>query len=94
MRRNNWKTKSSKAIGLAEKSEIETLFLDCIDEYKSQLLKRKPIAGNSSAKFTNNFILEKTTFESPEILEQIAMNKDTLISVFDEIFGSNDYIGI
>lgn len=46
MRTNNLKTKSSKAIGFSEKSEVENLFLDCVDETKKDLLKKKSLTSS------------------------------------------------
>ena len=76
MRNTNLKTKSSKALGFSEKSEVENLFLDCIDETKKDLLKKK----------------NKLQSETP-LIEQVVLNKEGLIGVFEEMFGSGGYVG-
>ncbi len=43
-KRTNSKIKNCKALTKAEKSEIENLFLDAIDESKKEILRKKTIS--------------------------------------------------
>lgn len=61
-KKSNSRIKNSCALDYSEKSEVENLFLDCIDECKKELLKKKSMShgGHSQAKFSNNIIAENT----------------------------------
>ena len=40
MKKQNYKARTSQAVGFSEKAEVETLFLDSIEEIKNDLLKK------------------------------------------------------
>mmetsp|Transcript_31438 Transcript_31438/g.30786 ORF Transcript_31438/g.30786 Transcript_31438/m.30786 type:complete len:129 (+) Transcript_31438:837-1223(+) len=44
----NTKIKTTQAQGNWDKSELENLFLDCIDQYKKEALRKKTLAQRSS----------------------------------------------
>eukprot|EP00347_Sterkiella_histriomuscorum_P006538 403352386 len=93
-KRSNMRIKNSQAQGYSDKAEVENLFLDCIDECKKDLIKKKTMNnGQSQAKFQNNMIVEQTSYESQALIEQVTFNKEVLISVFEEIFGTGGYVG-
>ena len=43
MKRVNAKIKTSSAQEVSDKSEIENFFLDCVDEIKKDVAKKRPI---------------------------------------------------
>lgn len=91
-KRNNLRIKNYKAQDYSEKSEIENLFLDCVDECKRDLLKKKAMNA-SQAKFSNNMIVESTSSDHQALMEQVILNKDTLITVFEQVFGTGGFVG-
>ncbi|CDW90797.1 UNKNOWN [Stylonychia lemnae] len=91
-KRNNLKIKNYKAQDYSEKSEIENLFLDCVDECKRDLLKKKAMNA-SQAKFSNNMIVESTSSDHQALMEQVILNKETLITVFEQVFGTGGFVG-
>ena len=66
------------AVETSEKTEIENLFLDSVDEYKKESFKLK---GKSV----------KNVGESVPgtIIDLVVGNKDALISVFEDMFGAD-----
>ena len=44
-------------------------------------------------KFTNNMIQEASINEQTVLLENIVLNKDALVAVFEEMFGSGGFVG-
>jgi hypothetical protein len=41
----NNRLKSAQAINISEKTEVENLFLDCIDETKKKILRKKTLSN-------------------------------------------------
>ena len=68
LKKDNVKCMKSRALDFSEKSEVENLFLDCVDEQKKELLKKKTLA-TSQTKFTNNIIQQNTNVDSQAIME-------------------------
>lgn len=46
-KRINLKLKNGKAIDISDKTELENLFLDCVDECKKDVLRRKSIPASA-----------------------------------------------
>jgi hypothetical protein len=47
-KRLNLKLKNGKAIDISEKTELENLFLDCVDECKKDVLRKKSVPLSSN----------------------------------------------
>jgi hypothetical protein len=45
-KKSNMRMKNMLAVGNSEKSEVENLFLDCVDECKKDILRKKTLNSN------------------------------------------------
>lgn len=76
------KLKNAHAVDFSEKTEVENLFLDCVDECKKEVLRKKTLLHSS------NHAEEVNSPTSQAFLEDIVLNKDSLIVAFEEMFGN------
>lgn len=67
---------------MSEKTEIESLFLEGIDEQKREFVRKKMASGKKPLRS-----------DVEQMIESVCMNKDTLIACFDMIFGSEALSG-
>lgn len=76
---------------MADKSELESLFLDSIEECKKDIIRRRSLQRNSNQSHVMA-LSHNTNQEVPACLYQIALNKDVLICAFEEMFGNSTAI--
>lgn len=84
LKHKNMKARNKQAHNFTDKSELENLFLDCVDENKKDVIRT---------------IIEKQANRDPELMpkdtgtrvliEQVCTNKETLILIFEELFGKD-----
>lgn len=85
VKKNNLRMKSAKANDFAEKSEIENLFLDSVEEWKKEILRRTSMKYDGAE--TTNYDLSQV------MIEKLVSNKELLITFFEEMFGSGGFVG-
>lgn len=97
----NQKLRTFQAFDYAEKSEIENLFLDCIDHckrehYKQDNQKTTIIQSNTNDKTEGTVYSVNGTIKAINLnpagkglKQRLLVDKDALISIFEEIFGHN-----
>jgi len=83
-----------QAFEFSEKSELENLFLDCVEECKKDTAKR---AQNQQMYGADNWNAQLLHSQQPTVdnmslatrvlLEQVCTNKESLVMVFQELFG-------
>lgn len=81
----NNKVKSTRATDISEKSEIQNLFLDCIDESKKEIIRKRNLSYYGASSQNNS----QCNISQRAIQEDLVMNRETLISVFEDMFGNN-----
>lgn len=94
IKRYNSKVKTTQAQEVSDRSEVENLFLECVDESKKEVVKRKQ---NDMIHSKFNFTMEIHNNESvsgeERTVEQVVTNKDVLLGVFELMFGVGGYAG-
>ena len=78
------KARNKQAQNFTDKSELENLFLDCVDENKKDVI-RTIIEKQANL---DSELLPKDT-GTRVLIEQVCTNKETLILVFEELFGKD-----
>lgn len=97
LKKHNARAKTSHAQESSERTDVENLFLDCVDECKKDLAKKRMIGVSKN--YPDSFFradddMPNTEQGAPEaVLEQAVTNKDVLISLFEMMFGSGGYMG-
>ena len=85
-KKTNSKIKNSMALDHSDKTEIENLFLDCVDECKKEVLRKKTIASRSQL----HAGITQSNESGQALIEQIVLNKESLLGVFEEMFGNKN----
>jgi hypothetical protein len=90
------KIRTVQAYDYAEKSEMENLFLDCIDHCKREHFKQESNnldvqTSEEGIIFSVNGIIKKVNLNSlaGELKNILLLDKGGLICIFEEIFGHN-----
>jgi hypothetical protein len=78
----NKKARNKQASKFTDKSELENLLLDCVDENKKDVI-RQMIEKQANPDLN---LLPKNT-GTRVLIEQVCTNKETLILLFEELFG-------
>ena len=90
-RKSNAKVKKTHGWEFSGRSEVENLFLDCIEETKKVVVKRKE-ALRISKQFQSAPLMDDTMsdggIESQNMIEQVVSSKEALLGVFEMLFGS------
>jgi hypothetical protein len=80
---------------VSDKSEIENLFLDCVDEQKREIIKKRasglilPPATTKLLKYSDPYKSGSGDEEdSLMTIDQVVNSKESLIAVFELMFGS------
>lgn len=81
-RLRNKKLRNKQASNFTDKSELENLFLDCVDENKKDVIRQ--IVEKQTNPDVN--LLPKNT-GTRVLIEQVCTSKETLILLFEELFG-------
>ena len=94
----NRELKNEKANFISERSQLEEFFLECVDEVKKEISKRKDIQSNSkfSHKSTKNSISSLPTLKSrfsqftssdkQQVIEMLFQNDSVLLFLYEKLF--------
>ena len=83
LKSKNKRIRNKQAEQHTEKSEYENLFLDCVDECKKEVLRQQiDVQSNQLNQ------LKKQGISGSMLLEQVCTNKEDLIVLFEELFGT------
>ena len=95
--------KSTQAQGYSEKAEVESVFIDAVEEVKKNLHKltstRLAVKASSiGAMNKKEVMIDRVSeyFEKPQkiFMQQVIDNKIALMELFDQIFGHGGYSGV
>ena len=91
LKKSSVKLKREKVLFRQDKNDLEEFFLQCIEEVRKDIMKRRAITHNQTMKHATkqNKLEEFTSTDKRKVIELLLSNESVLCFLYEKLFPKN-----